>query len=263
MASFKMKTKKAIALLLCLGMLGGMIPASAVSEGEEAESPAEVTVVEAVTTAEDPDVGVADGAIHDEWSQDPATVKGSGTVCQVENGKRHLKADKTNGNSDSNPDQYPAVFIDETMSTALKGVGADGTAFLEVTFEPTQAPGDSRFGIYLNYENPGKALFIGADSGGWFWQKYGAPGNPWYQGTRVAAPAAGTKATLCLEWTGSSLTKATVNGQNLFAEMPLDFSSVVVDEANVGRVGFKAAAYGGTATDYYVSNIHYLSLIHI
>lgn len=216
-----------------------------------------------VSEPEDPDVGVADGAIHDVWSQDKATVKGSGAVCQIENGKRHLKADKTNGNSDSNPDQYPAVFIDETMSAALKGVGADGTAFLEVTFEPTQAPNDSRFGIYLNYENPGKALFIGADSGGWFWQKYGAPGNPWYQGTRVAAPAAGTKATLRLEWTGSSLTKATVNGQDLFAEMPLDFSSIVVDEANVGRVGFKAGAWSGTATDYYVSNIHYTGQVKV
>ncbi len=257
MASFKTKTQKAIALLLCLGMLGGMIPASAVSEGEEAESPAEVTVVETVTTAEDPDVGVADGAIHDKWSQDTATVKGSGAVCQVENGKLRLKADKTNGNSDSDPNQYPAVFIDETMSTALKGVGADGTAFLEVTFEPTQAPGDSRFGIYLNYENPGKALFVGCDKDGWFWQKYGASGNPWYQGARVAAPTAGTEATLRLEWTGTSLTKATVNGQDLFAEMPLDFSGIVVDEANVGRVGFKAGAWSGTATDYYVSNIHY------
>lgn len=210
-----------------------------------------------VSEPENPDVSVADGAIHDVWSQDTATVKGEGAVCEIKDGKRHLRADSTNGNSESTPAQYPAVFIDETMSAALNGVGADGTAFLEVTFETTKAPADSRFGIYLNYENPGKALFIGADSGGWFWQKYGAPGNPWYSGNRVAAPAAGTQATLRLEWTGSSLTKATVNGQNLFAEMPVDFSAIPVDEANVGRVGFKAGAWSGTATDYYVSNIRY------
>ena len=255
MASFKTKTQKAIALLLCLGMLGGMIPASAVSEGEEAESPAEVTVVEAVTTAEDPDVGVADGAIHDEWSQDPVTVTGSGAVCQIENGKRHLKADAGNGNNPTDK-VPPAVFIDETMSTALKGVGTDGTAFLEVTFEPNVS--DTRLGLYLNYENPGKGFFVGADATGWFWQIYDGKNNDWYKGSRVAAPGVGTEATLRLEWTGTTLTKATVNGQNLFGDsLNLDFSGVLEGNDNVGRVGFKAGVYGSSITDYMLSNIHY------
>ena len=255
MASFKTKTQKAIALLLCLGMLGGMIPASAVSGGEE-EGPAEVTAVETVTTAEDPDVGVADGAIHDVWSQDPATIKGTGAVCEITDGKRHLKADTANGNSDSNSEQYPAVFIDENMSAALKGVGTDGTAFLEVTFEPNVS--DTRLGLYLNYENPGKGFFVGADATGWFWQTYDGKNNDWYKGSRVAAPGVGTEATLRLEWTGTTLTKATVNGQNLFGDsLNLDFSGVLEGNDNVGRVGFKAGVYGSSITDYMLSNIHY------
>lgn len=47
MASFKMKTKKAIALLLCLGMLGGMIPAGAADaelSADAAESASEVNL---------------------------------------------------------------------------------------------------------------------------------------------------------------------------------------------------------------------------
>lgn len=67
--------------------------------------------VEPEPEPEDPDVGVADGAIHDVWSQDKATVKGDGAICQVENGKRHLKADKTNGNSDSNPISTPRSLL--------------------------------------------------------------------------------------------------------------------------------------------------------
>ncbi|WP_294522817.1 endo-alpha-N-acetylgalactosaminidase family protein [uncultured Pseudoflavonifractor sp.] len=214
----------------------------------------ETSVEPGPTEPVDPDVGVADGAIHDIWSQDPATVKGTGAICEIKDGERHLKADATNGNATAAA-SYPAVFIDETMSAALKGVGADGTAFLEVTFKPTVA--DTRLGLYLNYENPGKGFFVGADATGWFWQTYDGGSNAWYQGSRVAAPGVGTEATLRLEWTGSSLTKATVNGKDLFQNMPVDFSSVVVSEENQGRVGFKAGVYGSSITEYMLSDIHY------
>lgn len=41
------------------------------------------------------------------------------------------------------------------------------------------------------YNDPGSGLFIGYDSGGWFWQTYtGGGSGSWYSGARIAAPSA-------------------------------------------------------------------------
>lgn len=51
--------------------------------------------------------------------------------------------------------------------------------------------------------------------GGWFWQTYDGQGNAWYQGSRVAAPAAGEETKVRIEYTETQAT-VTVNGQNAF-----------------------------------------------
>ena len=196
----------------------------------------------------------ADRTAADTWEQDPDTVAGNDAICVIEDGRLHLKAGSGNNNGDK-----PAVFINETMSAALRGVDqATGTSFVEVTFTPVSSAADSRFGIYLGYQNPAQGLFIGADSGGWFWQKYGASGNPWYTGSRVASPAPGQSHTLRLEWQGTQLTKATVNGQDLFGDLSgFDFSGTLGTETKVTQVAFKASTYSGARTEYYISNLTY------
>lgn len=92
----------------------------------------------------------ADRTAADTWEQDPDTVAGNDAICVIEDGRLHLKAGSGNNNGDK-----PAVFINETMSAALRGVDqATGTSFVEVTFTPVSSAADSRFGIYLGYQNP-------------------------------------------------------------------------------------------------------------
>lgn len=208
----------------------------------------------------DPDNNVADGAIHDEWYQDPATVKGDDSVCDVQNGMRHLKAGtgNKNGATDTTNNPYPAVFIDKTMSEALAKVGADEPAFLEFTLEriSEHASNYTQFGVYLNYQDPGNALFVGCDAGGWFWQTLTSGNGPWYSGSRVALPAVGQAVTVRLEWTGTSLTKATIDGADMFPDMPLDFSAAGGNSDTKGVVGFKAGCWANP-TEYYLTNVTY------
>ena len=194
-----------------------------------------------------------DGAVYDEWVQDTATKLGTGAVCELKDGKRHLKAGS--GNANGNP--YPAVFINRTMSDALAKLGNEETAFLGTTLESYNDGSDTRYGVYLNYAGPNAAFFVGADADGWFWQILDGSSNPWYQGTRVPISTAGEKAVLRLEWTGTTLTKATVNGKELFGNMPVDFSTAAGNETAKGTVGFKAAKFESAITEYNVSKLTY------
>ena len=225
-----------LAVVLMLSLLPAGVLAADADEGTQ-EEPTEYT----------------DGAVYDKWEQDAATVLGTGASCELKDGKRHLKA----GSGNANGSPYPAVFINRTMSDALAKLEDGETAFLETTLESCNARSDTRYGVYLNYANPNAAFFVGADADGWFWQILDGNENPWYQGKRVPISAAGEKAVLRLEWTGTTLTKATVNGKELFGNMPVDFSTADGNETAKGVVGFKAAKFESAITEYNVSKLTY------
>ena len=224
--------------------------------GEEAPTEPEEPEV-----PETPDVGIADGAIHDDWTQDPATVKGEGAVNELRDGKRYLKAGtgNRNGETDTVNNPYPAVFLDKTLSDALAGEDVNAPHFLEFTLERVSEHTNNytQFGVYLNYKDPGNAFFIGCDAGGWFWQTLSGGDGAWYQGGRVALPAVGEPVTVRLEWTGTSLTKATANGQDLFPGLPLDFSASGGNSSNAGTVGFKVGRWNDKSTEILVSGVTY------
>lgn len=96
---------------------------------------------------------------------------------------------------------------------------------------------------------------MGYDSGGWFWQTYSGNNGAYHTGARVAAPGPGVPVTLRLEWNGTSLTKATANGVDLFGTEPLDFSAA--DSSVPDRIAIKAGRWGGESADLYLSNVHY------
>ncbi|MCQ4865860.1 endo-alpha-N-acetylgalactosaminidase family protein [Pseudoflavonifractor phocaeensis] len=210
---------------------------------------------------ETPDVGIADGAVHDLWEQDPATVKGEGAVNELRDGKRYLKAGtgNRNGETDKADNPYPAVFLDKTLSDALAGEDVNAPHFLEFTLERVSEHTNNytQFGVYLNYKDPGNAFFIGCDAGGWFWQTLSGGSGAWYQGGRVALPAVGEPVAVRLEWTGTSLTKATANGQDLFPGLPLDFSASGGNSSNAGTVGFKVGRWADKSTEIMVSGLTY------
>lgn len=202
-------------------------------------------------TASAAERALEDGVV-DEWVQDEATVKGGEVIEVTNDGWLHLKSSTNNGNgtddsSTSNP--MPAVFLNNTI-----GEQPD-EGYVEFTLKPAADAGTTRFGVYLNYADPAHALFVGYDTGGWFWQKYGESGNPWYQGTRKAAPTADQEVAIRLEWADNQLTSATVNGEEMFTEMPLDYSAI---EGMGNKIAIKAGSWSGSqVTDVYLKDIHY------
>ena len=195
------------------------------------------------TAAEKTNKSIPDG-VSDNWEQDELTVKG-GEICAVEDGWLHLKAVAENGNG-TTQGSYPAVFTtDNNYNFAEDG-------YFEFVLKSHQSSENNRFGIYLGYENPGHGMFIGYDNSGWFWQKYGAPDNPWMQGERVKAPTADTEVKVRVEWTKDQKVTLKLDDEEVFTE---EFSSI----ENLGdKIALKAATYGNQITDVYLKEIHYM-----
>lgn len=195
----------------------------------------------------------ANGAVDDAWNQDPTTVKGTGALCQVEDGGLRLRSGSGNGNSSTTgASDPPAVFIDETASQAL--ALSSGVKFLEMVFTPLTEAADSRFGVYLNYDGPGDGFFVGYDPQGWYWQVYQDGEGGWYSGTRKAAPARGTQTTLRLEWEETTLVRAVLNGEVMFQNVSF---SGAAPFAHPGRVALKLGRWGTADTEARVEALTY------
>ena len=122
-----------------------------------------------------------DGALADNWHQDPQTVRGTGSVCEVTSKDGHLLLKVGSGNS-NNGDQWtgektgtgPAVFVSDEMGTDLE---ADEQGNYKVTFKMKPLLDGICFGVYVNYKNPNGGMLMGYNTpGAWFWQKYGGGG---------------------------------------------------------------------------------------
>ena len=97
-------------------------------------------------------------------------------------------------------------------------------------------------------------MMIGYDDQGWFWQKYGASGDPWYSGTRVAAPAQNAEVKVKLSWTADKKVTVEINGATVFTAE--DFSGI----ADLGnKIAIKGGSYANASavTNVYLKNIHY------
>ncbi len=233
--------KKMVLRLLSLAMVasmtGTMLPSNfQIVSAEES----------AVTSEEKTEERVAsEDGINDKWTQENKV--GEDAVCVVDNGWLHLKSGAQNGN---NPGTKPAMFVNPNVFDFTK----DG--YFEFTMksnnENTNQDNSDRFGIYLGYNTDATGLFIGYDNGGWFWQKYGAPNNPWYQGDRIAAPAKGTEVKVRLNWTKDKKVTVKVNEQVAFENE--EFASI----ANLGnKIALKCGSFGGKVSDVFLKDIHY------
>lgn len=154
-------------------------------------------------------------------------------------GELYLKSAEGNGHEPvSNPPALIAVN-DEIQ------LPENGT--ISFTLNRIDSNDYARFGILIGYGDSDNNLLIGYDAQGWFWQKFGNGSNDWYQGTRTAKPAAGTSVDVVLQWEGTTLVKATADGQDLFDDLPLDFSDI----ENLGsKVAFMAGTSGGATAEF-------------
>ncbi len=199
-----------------------------------------------VAPEEDKTRAIPTDGVADAWTQDPATVKGEDTVFNQ--GKfLEIQAGSQNGNSESNPDQYPAVFVNPNTFDFTK----DG--FFEYEIWPMAAATDTRFGLYFGYENPGKGFFVGYNSGGWYWQKYGAEGNPWSNGTgKDLLPVNGKwNDRVRIDWTADGKFSLTVGNQKLFEE------ACGMELGKEGKIGIKCGTYGEARTRVFLQHIYY------
>ena len=226
--------KKLVVRMLCLAMaasmIGTMVPTSLYPVVAHAE-----TAGQEASTAK----AVLEDGIRDKWTQD--NLMGFDSVCKVEDGWLHLKSSVDNGN---NPGSKPAMFVNS------KEFDFNKAGYFDFTLKP--ANGDGRFGVYLGYNSDKVGMMIGYDAGGWFWQKYGASGDPWYSGSRVASPASGVETNVHIEWTADKKVSVKIGDQVVFSNE--DFSGIT----GLGnKIAFKGGTYSSAVTDVYLKNIHY------
>ena len=169
------------------------------------------------------------------WTQDPAT-DSTGCVNELVDGWVHLKSGPNNGNAATGT--TPAVFVSDTMTG-----GKFGTVNLAI--KPVSGPTETRFGVYLNYENPNNGYFIGYDAGGWFWQRYGDDGS--YKPVGIDAPEAGEQVILKITWSDNTITSATVDGQSIFGGSTVDISYTTGD-----KIAIKCGTWNTEYTEVYV-----------
>lgn len=208
-----------------------------------------------------------DGALVDSWTQDTQTLRGSGSICKVEDGKLHLKVGDGNANNGDhwtgeNSGTGPAVFVSETMVNALEP-DADGN--YTVSFKVRPLVDGICFGVYVNYYNPANGMLMGYNTangnGSWFWQKYATGTDNAWNDPVSSTPKlnAGTTYDMAVTWNPDTTTYSfVVDGEVIVAN--LDYSAVVNGNSNgvINNIGIKLGkSNAGVLSEIEVWDIHY------
>ncbi len=208
-----------------------------------------------------------DGALVDSWTQDTQTLRGSGSICKVEDGKLHLKVGDGNANNGDhwtgeNSGTGPAVFVSETMVNALEP-DADGN--YTVSFKVRPLVDGICFGVYVNYCNPANGMLMGYNTangnGSWFWQKYATGTDNAWNDPVSSTPKlnAGTTYDMAVTWNPDTTTYSfVVDGEVIVAN--LDYSAVFNGNSNgvINNIGIKLGkSNAGVLSEIEVWDIHY------
>lgn len=240
--------KNAINLALTLGLtVNSFTPAASVLPQWQKPGMLQPTAAETEVNK----ATIKDG-IHQSWSLDKQTEKGE-ELLEVKDGWMHLKASPKSGNSVTDSNSYPAVFVNsDSFDFSAPG-------FFKTTIKSTQDTSYNRFGFYLGYKDPGNGLFIGYDAGGWFQQKYQNGKGDWKNyGNR---PAVNEETAVRIEWSivndgtkSKRLAKLIVNNDTVFEN--LDITDMNLSD----KIAIKASTFGQQITDMYLQNMDYTGL---
>lgn len=205
-----------------------------------------------------------DGALVDRWEQDSQTVRGSGSICEVEDGKLHLKVgagNENNGNAWTGETSGigPAVFVSDTMKDALQ---ADTDGSYKVSFKMKPLVNGMCFGVYFNYKDPAHGALVGFNTpGGWFWQTYDGGTNA-YSTTTLPGPTeltAGTTYQIEASWDPANKT-ATLRVDDAAVVTNWDYSAVpnAADVDVINNIGIKLGKSNTSVlSEIEVWDIHY------
>lgn len=226
----KKHVKRLLSLALTVALVGTMLPSGFYVKAETIEEQT-----------------VSESSIGDDWTQDENNIVGEDAVCAVEDGWLHLRAGSGNGN---NPGTKPAIFVN---SNSFDFTQQGYFEFIMKSNNANSGRTDSdRFGVYLGYATDATGMFLGYDNGGWFWQKYGADGSPWYSGSRVSAPGQGVETKVRIDWTADKTATLTIDDTVVFDQE--DFSGI----ADLGnQIAFKCGRWNEAITDVLIKDIHY------
>ncbi|MGS4870069.1 SpGH101 family endo-alpha-N-acetylgalactosaminidase [Streptococcus sp. Z556] len=203
---------------------------------EEKEKPAEEKPKEDKPAAAKPETPKT---VTPEW-QTVANKEQQGTVTiREEKGVRYNQLSSTAQNDNGDK---PALFEKQGLT-----VDANGNATVALTFKEDSEKGKSRFGVFLKFKDTNNNVFVGYDSGGWFWE-YKTPGNStWYKGNRVAAPETGSVNRLSITLKSDGQLNASNNDVNLFDTVTLP-GAVNDNLKNEKKILLKAGTYGNDRT---------------
>ena len=202
-----------------------------------------------------------DGALVDRWEQDSQTVKGTGSICEIKNGKLHLKVGSGNTN---NGDHWtsgsgPAVFTSSAMNDALQ---ADTDGSYKVSFKMKPLVDGMCFGVYFNYKDPHHGALVGFNTpGAWFWQTYNGGGDA-YSTATLPGPTeltAGTTYQIEASWNPTNKT-ATLRVDGTAVVNDWDYSAVpnTADVDIINNIGIKLGKSNTSVlSEIEVWDIHY------
>ncbi len=185
--------------------------------------------------------------VNDAWYQDEATILGTGSVNELTaDGWRHFKGGSGNGNAANNASSYPAAFVHPKTFDFTKA------GYFEFDLNQVSSKDESRFGVFLDYKDPGNGMFLGYDKGGWFWQKYTNGDGDYYSGGRVAAPTTNTPVHIRIDWTADGKFSLTVGDTKAFTDEPSGLT-----HSAEGKIALKCSTFNSEATEVKLQNIHY------
>ena len=203
---------------------------------EEKEKPAEEKPKEDKPAAAKPETPKT---VTPEW-QTVANKEQQGTVTiREEKGVRYNQLSSTAQNDNAGK---PALFEKQGLT-----VDANGNATVALTFKEDSEKGKSRFGVFLKFKDTNNNVFVGYDSGGWFWEYKSPTDSTWYKGNRVAAPEPGSVNRLSITLKSDGQLNATNNDEKLFDTVTLP-AAVNETLKNEKKIVLKAGSYGNDRT---------------
>ncbi|MDO4670361.1 MAG: endo-alpha-N-acetylgalactosaminidase family protein, partial [Aerococcus sp.] len=163
-----------------------------------------------------------DPADKTEVAPDYTQKSDKGTISVVEHdGKRynHLESTKDNDNV-----THPALFGKDGWK-----VDEQGQATTDITFTDLSEKDQSRFGIYLGYQDATHNLFVGYDKVGWFWEWKNGDGGQYLSTSRIPAPLKGEVNHLLVSLKSDGQLNASNNGKQVFStyNVPKDIMDLI------------------------------------
>ncbi|MGV3050670.1 endo-alpha-N-acetylgalactosaminidase family protein [Streptococcus hyovaginalis] len=171
--------------------------------------------------------------VPDEWYP-TSTIAGEVAIKET-GGVRYQRLNATEANDKS---ANVATFEKEGLV-----VSEDGTVSLTLDFVDRSQPGQGQFGVFMNYHNPDKSLFVGYDEYGWYWQYKAESGSAYLENSVLNYPKQDTENQLIISLKVDGQLNATVNGENAFNTV--NIPQTVLDELRASnRIALKVGNAG-------------------